>query len=185
MELLLRERKRRRRAAAAVRGAKKAPAGRPQAIVRPGARAADCATMRRPVRPAEHRKSVEAERGAGAQRRLEPAEDALDVGARAVVEAALQRRRGGRLGRGLERAQLLDARAEVAARRPRRELAERRGERDAQLQRRLALAAGGEVGAGAQRELLTRERDVAAGEERREALLGAQGPAPARSRWRR
>ena len=71
-------------------------------------------------------------------------------------------------------AQLVQALAEAGLLAPRLEFGERRLERRAQLQRRLAPALGVEVGARAQRELLACEHRVAAREHGGEALLRAQ-----------
>ena len=77
------------------------------------------------------------------------------------------------LRRGLaEPGELVEAVAEVAAAAPALELGHRGLEREAQLQRRLALAVGVEVPARAQRELLAGERHVAAAEQRGQALCG-------------
>ena len=75
------------------------------------------------------------------------------------------------------------ARAGRRALAPRLELGERRLEGDAQPERGLAPALGVDVGARAQRELLAGQRDVAAGEQRGEALLRAQrGGSPGAAR---
>src|SRR5215218_7362643 len=98
-----------------------------------------------PVRAAAHRISVRPDGAAGAQRGLEAPERVLDRGRGAVVEAALERGRGGGLDAGAEALELLEAHVQIRARRPRRELAQRRVQRDPELQRRLAVATGGEV----------------------------------------
>jgi hypothetical protein len=135
------------------------------------------------VRPAEHRISVEADGAARPQRGLEAPERVRDGGGRGVVEPALERGGGRRLDAGAQSLELVEPRAQVRARRPRGELAQRRLQRDAELERGLAMAAGGEIGAGAQRELLARERGVATAEQRGQALVGTQrGAAPPASK---
>ena len=82
----------------------------------------------------------------------------------------------------MQLAQLGQARAEVAARRPRLELGQRDGERGVELQRGLAPAPGVDVLARAQGELLAGQHGVAAAEQRAEALLRAQRRVAARCR---
>ena len=96
------------------------------------------------------------------------------------ARARLVERAGARGGRGRlptpgdQRAQLLQPLRHPVELAPALQLRRRRGQRGLELQRGLAVAALVEVEPRAQGQQLARERRVAAGEQRREALLRPQ-----------
>jgi hypothetical protein len=76
----------------------------------------------------------------------------------------------------VEAAQLVEAFGERRRDRIRRELGERRVERDQELERGRGLATGVEIQPGTEGELLARQGGVAPGQESREARLGGRDP---------
>ena len=119
------------------------------------------------------------------QRRRQPLDRRLHGVALLVGERSAHGRVGG-VGHGATAvAQLGEALGHVGDGRRVGQLRQPRLQRDAQPQRRLPGATAVEVGAGAQQQLLAGEHAVAAGQQRRHPLLGAQGGRAPAARGRR